>query len=363
MEEEAPTRDVEYLCGLREAVSRGVEYGIALLENGQGADRPFPVALVTQARLAARQKIPLETVMRRYLAGKAVLSVFILEESANIDVQDPGLLPSALAALESELGWLLAVVTEEYRQEEQSRGASASRESQLALQVRRLLAGELLDPSALEYDLASHHLGVIIGSTEARQIIRELASKTNSRPLIVRAAEEEVWGWLGSKEALDPKVVCELAASVSSSSAPIGVGEAIRSLSGWRLTHQQARTAFSIAKASPLGVARYADISMVASAARDPVMTASLQDLYLSPLAKERDGGRTLRKTLRAYFRADRNISSAAPALEVSRQTVTNRLRQVERRLGQPLDDCAASVHTALQLEELGLLDRSFDSV
>lgn len=49
---------------------------------------------------------------------------------------------------------------------------------------------------------------------------------------------------------------------------------------------------------------------------------ASLGQLYLEPLARERDGGQMARETLRAYFGAERNGASAAPVLGVSRQTV-----------------------------------------
>jgi DNA-binding PucR family transcriptional regulator len=86
-------------------------------------------------------------------------------------------------------------------------------------------------------------------------------------------------------------------------------------------------------------------------------MTASLLELYLLPLRRERDGGHVLRETLRAYFAADRNGSSAAAALGVSRQTVANRLQAVERQLNQSLKVCADLLHVALRLEELGLVD------
>ncbi len=61
-----------------------------------------------------------------------------------------------------------------------------------------------------------------------------------------------------------------------------------------------------------------------------------------------------LRQTLRAYFAAERNASSTAAALGVSRQTVINRLRVVEERLGRSLGSCAVEVEAALRLEDMG---------
>jgi DNA-binding PucR family transcriptional regulator len=78
----------------------------------------------------------------------------------------------------------------------------------------------------------------------------------------------------------------------------------------------------------------------------------SLRQLYLEPLAGERDGGEVLRETLRAYFEAERNVSSAAAALGVTRKTVTNRLCVVEERLGRRLGLCSAEIEAVLRLDE-----------
>jgi DNA-binding PucR family transcriptional regulator len=79
-----------------------------------------------------------------------------------------------------------------------------------------------------------------------------------------------------------------------------------------------------------------------------------LCDLYLAPLSREPDGGGTSRETLRAFFFAERNVSSAAAALGVKRHTVTNRLRAIEKLLGRPLSTCGAEIDAALHLEKLG---------
>lgn len=354
MEEATPTRDAEYQRGLREAASCGVDYGVALLEDGLERGPQVPIALVVQSRLAARQGIPLEMVIRRYLAGKALFAHFLLEEAAAVSVRNPALLRAALAAHETAFDRLLATVADEYGREGQC--GHLSPEARLVEQVRRLLAGELVDQSCLDYDFDSHHLGIVVGSSEARQSIRLLAVKTDSRPLFVTATQAETWAWLGSKQPLNPDAVGPLATRICSPSVPIGLGEPAQGLSGWRLTHRQAQAALSVARNSSGAFARYADVAMVVGAAEDPLLTASLQQLYLSPLQEGRDCGEVLRATLRAYFAADRNSKSAASVLGVSRQTVANRLSRVEAQIGQPLSTCADAVDAALRMEELGLL-------
>jgi DNA-binding PucR family transcriptional regulator len=137
----------------------------------------------------------------------------------------------------------------------------------------------------------------------------------------------------------------------------LAIGEPGESLSGWRLTHQQARAALPIALRSPEGLVRYADVALLASTLQDDLLSTSLRQLYLVPLEQERDGGETLRETLRAYFAAERNVSSAAAALGVSRQAVNSRLRTIEEKLGRPLGGCAAELETALSMEQVNGLD------
>ena len=116
------------------------------------------------------------------------------------------------------------------------------------------------------------------------------------------------------------------------------------------ISHQQASAAFPVAMRSPKSITRYADVSLIASMLQDEVLVRSLDDLFLAPLTEERDGGAVLRETLRAYFTAERNVSSAAAMLDVTRHTVTNRLHAAEERLGRPLATCATEVEVALRL-------------
>jgi DNA-binding PucR family transcriptional regulator len=98
---------------------------------------------------------------------------------------------------------------------------------------------------------------------------------------------------------------------------------------------------------------RYGDVALIASMIQDDLLATSLRQIFLSPFSSGRDGGASLRHTLRAYFAAERNVSSAAAALGVTRQTVSNRLRVIEETLGRPLGVWATEIEAALQMEEL----------
>ncbi|HEX6781031.1 MAG TPA: helix-turn-helix domain-containing protein [Solirubrobacterales bacterium] len=318
-----------------------------------------PLAVIVQARCAARHRIPLETVLRRYLAAEKLLTDFVLEEATGIDAP---VLRMAMATQGTAFERLIALATEEYGRE--TRARPASHEARLVERARRLLAGELVDPSILEYDLCAHHLGLVACSADARPLIRQLAGEVGSRSLVLSGGNEQLWAWLGSSRGpLDADAIRSWLTAEGAPDLPIGMGEAKRGRDGWRLTHHQARAAFWVAEAKPAPVVEYTEAALLASIGRDVVLTASLQERYLLPLAAERDGGQVLRTTLRSYFRAGGNSSSAAAALGVSRQTVANRLQTVERCIGRPLTECADALSAALTLQELGRLTDQPDSL
>ena len=68
---------------LREAVSAALSYGSA--ESTLDVRPPVPPQLLLQARHAARNGVPLDTVLRRYFAGHALVSDFLVQEAERGD--------------------------------------------------------------------------------------------------------------------------------------------------------------------------------------------------------------------------------------------------------------------------------------
>lgn len=343
--------DPEYAEALRSAVSAAIDYGLAAVERGEERSPPLPAALLTQARLAARNNINLDTVLRRYFAGYTLLGDFLMQEAEDANLLGGHALQRLLRTQANLFDRLVAAVTEEYTREAGTRLDTA--EQRRAQRVERLLDGELLDTSELAYDFNADHLGLIAAGSEAPDAIRNLAGALDRRLLVIRRGEGTLWAWLGGRRRVD---LAQLERHVSQSwpaQISLALGEPAQGLGGWRLTHRQARAVLPIALRSPQSFIRYADVALLASMLQDDLLATSLRELYLAPLASERDGGEILRQTLRAYFAARRNASSAAAALGVSRQTVNSRLRMIEERIGRSLDCCSAEVDAALRLHDL----------
>jgi hypothetical protein len=340
-----------YAEGLRAAVSAALEYALAAIARGSERPAPVPLELRAQARLAARSGVGLDTVLRRYCAGSALLGDHLIEaaEEAELPAAE---LKRFLRAQAAGLERLLAAVSEEYRREAQAGPLSAK---QLRAEwVKRLLDGELLDASQLAYELDAWHLGVVLLGAGAQVEIRELARSLDRRLLLVPRGEDGAWAWLGGARPLDPTELARQAAARLPDGARLAIGEPAEGVAGWRLTHRQAAAAAPIALRGHEPLVRYADVALLASAAQDDLLLASLRRLYLEPLERERDGGAATRETLRAYFAAGRNVSSTAAALGISRQAVGSRLRAIEERTGRPLGACAAEIEIALRIEAQG---------
>jgi hypothetical protein len=342
--------DPRYVEGLRAAVSAAIDYGLESVEFGERVSA-VPVILLAQARVAARNNVSLDTVLRRYVAGYTLLGDFLVEEANQSGLNGvalKGLLRTQAALLER----VLAAVGEEHAREGGGRLRSA--EQRRIKRVEGLLAGRLVDTSDLAYGFDAHHLGLVVAGPEAEKHLTELAMTLDRRLLAIPGDQEAVWAWLGARRTTDPRDLEHLVLETWPAHLSLAVGEPATGFAGWRMTHQQARAAFPIAVQSLKRLALYADVALLASVLQDDLLSTSLRNLYLAPLANERDGGAGLRETLRAYFAAECNTSSTAAALGVSRQTVINLVRVIEYHLDRPLHTCTMELEIALKLDELG---------
>jgi hypothetical protein len=348
----AEVADPEYVSGLRASLTTSIEYGLAALEVGERRSPPVPPELPAQARAAARSGVGLETVLQRYFAGYTLLVDYAIEEADASGLLDKVALRELLRGQGVVFERLIAEVSSDYRRE--ASGRLRSSEQRRADRVRRLLAGELIDSTDLAYGLEDWHIGAVAAGEEAAERLQGLASTLDLRPLLIRRDDGTVWGWFGARREVDQEDAYERIAESWPADMRLAVGEPARGRTGWRLSHRQAKMAFPLTHPRHSPFIRYGDVALAASVLRDDLLSSSLRQLYLDPLGQDRDGGHCLRKTLRAYFAAERNVSSTAAALAVTRQTIRKRLERVESALGRDIRDCSAELEAALQLEELG---------
>lgn len=346
----AAVADPAYREGVAAALPAAVGYAIECLEAGEARRPDVPVEVLAQARLDARDRVPLDLATRRYLAVSALFGDFLAEEAEDAGVPS-ATLRRLLATQATRLDEMLAAIGAEHAREVRNRPTTATERRREC--VKRLLAGELADHGELGYDLDGGHVALMARGDGAKELLRALAARLDRRLLVVRREEEPLWaGWLGGRRPMATEEVVRALGEMSLDGVVLTVGEPDTGLEGWRLSHAQAKAALPIADRGGSPVVRFVDVAVEAAIVRDELSALSLRRRYLEPLESARDGGELARRTLRAYFAAERNVSATAAALGVDRRTVRNRLTTIEGLLGRPLNRSAVDMEVALRLAD-----------
>jgi PucR C-terminal helix-turn-helix domain/GGDEF-like domain len=362
MSDPAGSGDAEYMRGLRVAIVAVLDYALMGIEKGEEWSGPIPSAATVQARRAARNGVGLETVLLRYTVGNRLLSGYVMEE---VDRFPSQVLRQVLHTQGALVERLMAAVSTEYKLEVERAGRSL--DQRRGERVLRLLAGEPLDPGEFDYAFEdAWHLGVIAVGVRAREAVRGLGTGLDRSVLSVARGERTMWAWLGGKSRLSVADIERRLSAMVDMGVSLAVGEPSPGIHGWRLTHQQAQAALLVALHRPRGITRYVEDMLLAAALQDETLATSLQEIYMSPLAGQRDSGSVLRETLRVYFDVTGNAATAAVRLKVDRHTVERRLQKIEERLGRLFPTCQAELEVALRLHELGAVagtDSTSDAV
>lgn len=353
----AADRDSQLALGLREMIAACVNCGLAGIEQGAPWSGPMPPAVAAQASRAASGGESLTTALCRCVAGYVLAWSFVLNEVAHHDLPDEQrfeLLLQASAVMGSLLTRVQAEIASAHSSEIKRR--ARSHEHRRAEIVQKLLAGESPDDSeraGLGYELDGWHVAVIATGAGAEKAVRTLAVGLGRQLLPVPQNAETVWAWLGGRHKTAFSDIDRVWSKEGVADVLLAVGEAGRGVEGWRVSHGEAQGALLVARERPRGLTRYLDVALDATALQDDALADSLIERYLSPLDDMRTGGQAARRTLRALFDTEHNVSSAAHALKVHRSSVHRWREEIERRLCCRLHEHQTEIEVALRIEEL----------
>jgi hypothetical protein len=350
----AGEHDAEYVAGLRAAVAAAVELSLLALQH-QEPPRQIPAVAIEQARRAARMGINLDTVLRRYIAGQALLADFIMEEVSRSSFSgDEASLHHQLRETQTPLlEQFTAGVIEAYTTEVDRVGRSPQ-QRRVEL-VQALLGGAWIgevDAGELDYPLDGWHIGMIATGCAGPEFVRSVTAALGCEHLVVERGKRARWVWFGRRRKFTVADIKRLSIE-RPLKLSLASGEPRKGLDGWRLTHQEAQAAQMVALRRPSGLTRCSDVLLEAAVMQNEALADSLIETFLVPLDGVGYRGRAARDTLLAYFESKRNVSSTANRLGVARNTVESRLREIEERLGRQLHMCSAQLEVALRLEAL----------
>ncbi len=218
-------------------------------------------------------------------------------------------------------------------------------------QLEGLRAGEATNRHALSDDPGTWYLGVIATGLEAEDFLRRLAGELDRELHLGEGGEAT--GWLSSHRPFDAVELREISAVALHRDGLLVVGEPGEGLAGRSATRRQAWAAYGIAVLAPRPFTRYRDVALLAAVVEDPDLAAFLEQAFLAPLCVPAHRGRGLPATIRAYLDAGGDVSRAASALGLDRQSVAARIDLIQILLGGPPRDFLAELDLSLRLREL----------
>ena len=159
----------EYVAGLRAAVAAVFDYGVRGIELGDGYSATVPSEAIEQARRAARAGVGLGTVLRRYVAGHALLDDFVIQECDHNDFLGQGIaLCRALETSALLFDLLIPSITSAYTQE-LAQASHSRRESDHALLYDQPQGSIYpMGPATGGWSVVSH--GSVVGTRRIRII-------------------------------------------------------------------------------------------------------------------------------------------------------------------------------------------------
>lgn len=237
-----------------------------------------------------------------------------------------------------------------YREERGALGAGNGERRFRA--VRALLVDEppTVPSPDLDLDLDQRHLGLVTWGPGGDTAARELAARL-ARPLLLVAPLERIWwGWISGRQPFEPAELRVIETFEPAPGAGLAMGLQEFGARGFRASHRQAQRARMFATPGTSTLTRYADVAVEAIASENEEEARSFVERELAAIGDDSTTSRRIRETIAAYFAAGHNAASAAATLGVHEQTVANRLRTAEERLGHPIGARRVELELALRL-------------
>jgi DNA-binding PucR family transcriptional regulator len=326
-----------------------------------------PAASLEYARRRAQRGTPLTALLRAYRLGHTCFSDWLLKELAE-QADDAHMITAATLSMSKTVAGYVDQTSEEIvaaytgEREHWLRNRSAAR----AARIRDLLSGGRVNVSATEatlgYRLRQYHVGVVCWAddptaavdniTRLEHAISHVAAKVvgSGDPVFLPRDEASAWAWLplGIRDRFDAEAASTVGAD---GDIHFAFGDAVKGVTGFRLTHRQALAAQAVALAagSPPRVVTFTDVAPVAMMLGSPDLLRAWVLATLGGLATDDEHHARLRDTLLVFLQAGGSYKTTAEQLVLHKNTVQYRIRKAEESLGRPAAENRQDVELALQ--------------
>lgn len=343
-----------------EAVLSMVRHGIDI------AAVEAPVTALEHARAMASRGHSVDVMLRFYRLGHEFFTEKLSDSLESID--DPAVALRTFVDLERfgfrYIDRISSLVAAEYVAELDRRQNQARAER--ADVVRVLLAGERVDLARAErvlgHRLTGRQIGFVCWVDDRGVDLEGFARKVGKflgadHSLVVADGPLAVWGWAS----VTGKVRTSLAGMETeipgeSKKVQIAVGSPHPGAGGFRTSHLEAlrtRRVIELSGRVPPSITQFSDIALVDAISRDLDAARAFVAAQLGDLAHDDAKERGERAALLAVLDAQGSLATAARSLGIHRNTVLQRMRRAEERMGRPATIKIAELHAALVVCEV----------
>jgi PucR C-terminal helix-turn-helix domain/GGDEF-like domain len=323
-----------------------------------------PASAVEYARRLAQRGMPLTALLRAYRLGHTCFSDWLLKELAE-HTTDAEAMTTGAQSMAMVVAGYIDQTSEEmvtaYTQERDNwlRHRSTTR----AARIRDLLSGARIDVSVTEatlgYRLRQYHVGIACWTDDAASAGDEIIGLERAichvaaqiacggDPVFLPRDESSAWAWLplGIRDRFDA-ATCDAGAGIH-----LAFGDAVKGITGFRLTHQQAIAAQAVALAGGTSprVVTYSEVAPVAMMLRSPDLLRAWVLSTLAGLATDDEHHARLRDTLLVFLNTGGSYKNTAEQLVLHKNTVQYRIRKAEESLGRPVGKNRHDIELALR--------------
>jgi DNA-binding PucR family transcriptional regulator len=217
--------------------------------------------------------------------------------------------------------------------------------------------------ATLGYRLRQYHVGLVCWAGDAtaavdnvtrlEHAISLVAAKVagSGDPVFLPRDESSAWAWLplGIRDRFD--------AAAAGTVGPdddihFAFGDAVKGVTGFRLTHRQALAAQAVTLAAgslPPRVVTFSEVAPVAMMLGSPDLLRAWVLATLGGLATDDEPHARLRDTLLVFLQSGGSYKATAEQLVLHKNTVQYRIRKAEESLGRPAAGNRHDVELALQ--------------
>jgi hypothetical protein len=344
--------------------SSNLEAALSMVRHGIDVTAATaPVTALEHARAMAARGYSVDVMLRFYRMGHAYFSSRVLTVITGV-MPDPAL---ALTVVSNLQGFAFAYVDRissevaaEYVAELdriQNRARAARTDA-----VRGLIAGDKIDVGRAERALSHRLTGwqtafVCWTDRDDADLLRvgaTLGAHLGAlHPLLVPDGAQALWGWVSTARApgLTRDDLAPLAGRIPGT-VQISVGMPALGPGGFRDSHAQAQRGRRIIELAGhvTQVTPYAEMALVDLMSADVSLARGFVATELGALAARGRREDEERRTLLAVLDSQGGLAAAAEELGVHRNTVLQRLRRAEERVGHPSTERVVEMHAALRL-------------